>query len=65
MPECRSCQAEIVWMKTESGKNIPVNPVPSTPDRFSPKYTEDVFDPERHESHFATCPNADRHRKPR
>jgi len=25
MSECRSCGAEIVWLKTSAGKNIPVD----------------------------------------
>ncbi len=24
--KCNKCKAEIIWMKTERGKNIPVNP---------------------------------------
>lgn len=58
--ECRSCGAIIVWMKTKSGKNMPVDYSSVPPD------DPFVFDPERgHISHFATCPNANKHRKPK
>lgn len=53
---CRSCKSPIVWMKTAAGKNMPVDP-----DDID---TEDeVFDPQKHTSHFATCEFADRHRR--
>ena len=55
---CRSCQARIVWLKTAAGKNMPVDA-----DTVEPEDTE--YDAERHESHFATCPTANQHRKPR
>jgi hypothetical protein len=41
--KCSSCSALIFWIKTRTGKNMPV-------------------DVATHESHFATCPNADEHR---
>ena len=25
MPKCRGCQAEIIWIKTVNGKNMPCN----------------------------------------
>lgn len=62
---CRSCGAEIMWIKTKADKNMPVNMTPTNLERRAPKYTETVFDPERHESHFATCPKADQHRRSR
>ena len=55
MPKCNSCHADIVWLKTKAGKNMPVDlddPRPSG-----------IFDRATHTSHFETCPNADRHRK--
>lgn len=57
MSECRSCHAEIKWMKTEAGKNIPVD-IDSVDDRGAT-----IFDPDTMISHFATCPDADQHRK--
>lgn len=53
--KCRGCGADIVWLKTSSGKNIPVN------------YKKDVdfkiFDPKNHEAHFSTCPQAKEFRR--
>ena len=54
---CRSCGAEIVWMKTDLGKNIPVD----ADDVVDPEAT--VFDPDTMTSHFATCPDANKWRK--
>lgn len=55
--ECRSCKADIVWLKTQSGKNIPVN-VEDIVDNGA-----EIFDPDTMTSHFATCPDADKWRK--
>lgn len=40
---CRSCRAQIFWIRTTAGKAMPVDPDGT--------------------SHFATCPNAAKHRK--
>jgi len=55
--ECRSCGAPIVWVKTQAKKSMPVD-----------AHTYDAedglaFNHKKHVSHFATCPNADKHRK--
>ncbi len=57
--ECRSCGSPIVWMKTAAGKNMPVD--------ADTVYDPDVeiFDKDVHTSHFATCPDAVRHRRGR
>lgn len=56
---CRSCRAQIVWLKTAAGKNMPV-------DADTVKPEDDEFDTdEGHISHFATCPERDTWRKPR
>jgi len=55
---CRTCRAQIIWFKTEAGKNMPV-------DADSVKPEDDELDLSRHVSHFATCPQADSHRKTR
>jgi hypothetical protein len=55
---CSSCRARIIWLKTDAGKNMPTDA-----DTVEPE--DDLFDPARHKSHFATCPNADQHRKKR
>lgn len=58
--QCRSCGADIVWFRTKAGKRMPVDEATTQPtDR------EDQLDLERHTSHFATCPDADQHRRPR
>ncbi|HMI85960.1 MAG TPA: hypothetical protein VK550_17805 [Polyangiaceae bacterium] len=73
---CRSCGARIVWAKTPAGKAMPLDADPVTDGNIV--LEEDnagaiahvrsaafggvgVF----HKSHFATCPNAARHRKPK
>ena len=78
--KCRSCGAEIVWIRMLSGKKMPCNAellryfagededghfcsfiTPSgtvehgVPDRYGDRIG--------YMSHFATCPNADRHRR--
>jgi hypothetical protein len=58
LTRCRSCQAGIVWLKTRSGKNMPVDAETFTQGEPA------IFNPELgHISHFATCPNADKHRR--
>ncbi len=58
--KCRSCGEYVVWVKTAAGKNMPVDA-----DSFT-EGDELMFDAGAgHISHFATCPNADEHRKPR
>lgn len=44
--KCRSCGAEIYWVKTKAGKSMPIERTASG----------DMI------SHFATCPNASKHR---
>lgn len=56
--ECRSCRAPMVWLKTKTGKNCPVDI-----EGWEPQDTE--YQPGKHISHFATCPHADHHRRPR
>ena len=55
MSKCRSCNAEIVWFSTKGGKLIPVD--------AETYHGETKYDSTVHRSHFATCPNADQHRK--
>jgi hypothetical protein len=56
---CSSCRAQIVWLKTAAGKNMPVDA-----DTVKPEDTEFDADSD-HVSHFATCPNAQQHRRQR
>ena len=81
MSKCRSCGAEIKWIKMLSGKNMPVDPVK----RYIAKdggsevlVTEggelirgtfaslgEGANGEGYVSHFSTCPNANQHRRDR
>lgn len=83
LPRCKSCGAEIFWIKMTSGKSMPVDAAPiSYSDNLHPSakgeniltlVTEEgtivrtVFDPAGdrtgYTSHFATCPNANAHRR--
>lgn len=53
---CRTCRAQIIWFKTEAGKNMPV-------DADTVEAEDDELDLDRHVSHFATCPQANQHRR--
>lgn len=56
MSKCRSCDAEIMWVKTKTGKNMPIN--------YDPELVnEKEFDADRMESHFSTCPDANQFKK--
>lgn len=52
---CRNCGEPIKWLKTRSGKNIPV-------DDDGEAMTGDVYDKSRHSCHFDTCAKSDRPR---
>jgi hypothetical protein len=54
--QCRSCQAAIIWFKSATGKNVPI-------DASSVQPGDQVLDTSRHISHFATCPDADKFRR--
>ena len=61
MKNCRSCGREIVFMRTSAGKIIPVDA-----DSVAEEETADaIFEYGRHISHFATCPDANKFRKPK
>lgn len=55
---CReeTCRARIVWLKTEAGKNMPV-------DADTVAAADELYDPTRHVSHFKTCKAPDRFSK--
>lgn len=55
---CRSCGQYVVFLPTKSGKNMPVDV-----DTVDEADTE--FDHKRHVSHFATCNDPARFRKPK
>ncbi len=52
---CKSCNAEIVWMKTLSGKNICVDAETCDPE------TDVLYDKDSMTCHFATCPFGEKH----
>jgi hypothetical protein len=53
---CRSCNAKIIWFETPAGKRMPV-------DADTVEADDTELDLDRHQSHFASCPNADQHRR--
>jgi hypothetical protein len=55
---CRECGAEIVFLRTASGNTMPVNA-----DSVEPGDTD--YEHGRHVSHFSTCTNPERFRRPR
>jgi len=74
---CRSCGAEIVWLVTPKGHMMPVDPAPATDgnvaidDGIATVLSDDAIVVARLHgrvlwlSHFATCPDAARHRRRR
>lgn len=73
MARCRSCEAEIIWASTVTGKAMPIDAAPSESGNLvygngavSTASDEDrrLHRP-RYTSHFATCPDAPRFRKAR
>jgi hypothetical protein len=58
--QCSSCGKPIVWFRTKTGKRMPVDA-----ETTKPTDAEHQLDLSRHKSHFATCPYADQHRRPR
>lgn len=80
MTKCKSCGAEIVWIKLASGKAMPCDAEPIT---YWPGKAVRIITPNGlvlsadltgkagqalgmgYLSHFATCPYADQHRKAR
>jgi len=63
MANCRSCGAEIIWgIHPVSGKRIPLNAKPEK--RFIQEDHQQVFSlVDTYQTHFATCPDADKFRK--
>ena len=68
MSKCRSCGGEIFWIRLTSGKLMPYNILPDLgvgDDKAKmPAYFTDAAG-KHYETHFATCPNADQHRRRR
>lgn len=73
--DCSSCSARIVWTVTAKGKRMPVDAEPREDGTFVLRGQGDDHPPlalhkresrgrePLYVSHFATCPNADEHRK--
>lgn len=55
---CTSCRAMIIFLPTEAGRKMPCDS-----DTVEPE--DEVFDFDRHTSHFATCSSPEKHRKAR
>jgi hypothetical protein len=55
---CSKCNAEMVWLKTKTGKAMPV-------DAATVKEGDVEYEHGRHISHFATCKFAVKFRKPK
>lgn len=74
MTVCRSCGAPIQWAHTATGGRMPLDPEPvphgnvrlvdGVAHVLSRGAAWDGVEP-RYRSHFATCPNATLHRRPR
>lgn len=70
---CKSCGAEIEWVKTSNGKSMPVDKIPSQDGNIMvrPSGVAEVLSQRDrrmvrtllHTSHFASCPHAKQHRK--
>jgi hypothetical protein len=66
MPTCKSCGAQIIWVKMISGKKMPLNMEPKK--RIVLQINENTLEQEGNVkdvfvSHFETCAHADQHRK--
>ena len=61
---CRSCGADIVFLKTKKNRRMPVNVVPTEPAFRGPNNGEILFVYGEHQSHFQTCDKPERFRKP-
>jgi hypothetical protein len=72
---CRSCGAPIFWGRTALGRAVPLNAEPVSgleSGHYAVSWPDDgkgdalaIHRAAIHLTHFATCPNAASHRKPR
>ena len=63
MTKCKSCGAGIIWAETPKGSRMPMDAEPVTSGFTIEKGK--LVRVHLYESHFATCPNADKHRRKR
>ena len=72
---CRSCRAWILWVQLRSGKKMPLDYVPSVDGNIivengfarvlgAVELSARPAGERRHTSHFATCPQAAKFRRP-
>lgn len=55
---CKTCRARIIFLPTDTGKNMPIDADSVDPD-------DDQYQRGKHVSHFQTCQHANQHRRPR
>lgn len=63
---CTSCGAAIIWARTRTGKRMPLDAAPSPGTALLSSEGNVRIVPEgegTHVVHWATCPNASKHRK--
>ena len=56
MAFCSKCGATIAWVKTKLGKNMPI-------DYHSYSVGDQIYNKDKHVSHYATCKFANEFRK--
>lgn len=55
--ECRDCGREVVWLKTQKGKNILVDYDSVREDEAITSEESNLYDYARHSCHWETCPS--------
>lgn len=69
MSLCKTCQAPVLWVKTEGGKNIPLDGKKVANGNIDMigglAYVVPPDGSDRYISHFVTCPQAEEHRRPK
>jgi len=60
--KCKSCDADIIWVRMNSGKPMPLDAKPEK------RVVQNIGSPvyrvaDAYISHFVTCPNAAQHRR--
>lgn len=65
MSTCKSCKAEILWAVTASGNAMPLDAKAETMFVVETGAEVTCKAVQARRSHFATCPDSAKHRKPR
>lgn len=74
--KCGSCGAEFFWATTPNGRGMPVDVTPAADGNVAVVFRgpttlarvlkkDEAYEGERYKSHFATCPGAGQHRRPK